>query len=48
MLVAQDPQTRPFVLLRALLRTLNGAKMSTSALLTRFEVPFKLVADGVP
>ncbi len=44
----RTPQTRPFGFLRSLLRTLNGAKMRASALLTRLDVPFNLVPDGVP
>ncbi len=44
----RTPQTRPFGLLRSLLRSLNGKKLRTGALLTRLDVPFNLVADGVP
>ena len=29
-------------------RPLNGTKMRAGALLTRLDVPFRLVADGVP
>ena len=45
---AGPPKTRPFSLLRSLLRALNGAKLRAGALLTRCDVPFNLVADGVP
>jgi len=48
MLAAYDPQTRPFGLLRSLLRAGNGSKMRASALLTRLDVPFNLVDDCVP
>jgi len=41
-------KTRPFGLLRSLLRALNGTKLRTGALLMRLDVPFNLVADGVP
>jgi hypothetical protein len=41
-------QTRTFGLLRSLLRALNGTKLRTCALVTRLDVPFNLVADGVP
>ena len=43
----QDPQARPLGLPRSLMRALQGAKLRTSALRTRLEVPFNLVADGV-
>jgi hypothetical protein len=48
MLAAQAPQTRPFGLLRSLLRALTGTKLRAGALLTRRDVPFNLVADCVP
>ena len=48
MLAAHHPLTHSFGLLRSLLRTLNGTKMRGSAQLTRLDVPFTLVADGVP
>ena len=41
-------QTRTFGLLRSLLRALNGTQLRTGALLMRLDVPFNLVADGVP
>jgi hypothetical protein len=44
----RTPRHRPFGLLRSLLRAVNGAKMRASALLTRLDVPFNLMADGVP
>ena len=43
----RTPRTRPFGLLRSL-RALNGTKLRTGALLMRLDVPFNLVADGVP
>jgi hypothetical protein len=48
MLAAQGPQTRPFGLLPSLLRADNGTKIRASALLTRLDGAFNLVADGVP
>jgi hypothetical protein len=44
----RTPQTRSFGLLLSLLCALNDAKMCASALLTRLDVPFNLVSDGVP
>jgi len=44
----RTPQIRPFGLLRSLLRALNGTKLRTGALMMRLDVPFNLVADGVP
>jgi hypothetical protein len=46
-LAEQDPQERPFDLLRWLLREYNDTEMSTSALLTRRHVSF-IVVDGEP
>jgi hypothetical protein len=48
MIATQYSQTRSFDLLHSLLGALNGTNMRTGALVTRLDVPFNLVADGVP
>jgi hypothetical protein len=43
-----NPQTHYFVHLCSLLRALNGTRMRDTAVLTRLDVSFNLVADVVP